>query len=808
MPSNRSRLVWLRFVLLVALAGALSACGDSDEAAPAPTASQQSNVCPGPGRCIELQPSPDDEATLLLALIDARPGDVILLRAGTYHLLSPLSLDVDSVTLRGEGMDKTILSFRGQTVGAQGLLVTANHFVIEDLAIEDSTGDLLKIQGADGVTVRRVRTEWTDGPSTSNGSYGVYPVECHNVLIEQSIARGASDTGFYIGQSHGIIVRNNLAEYNVSGIEIENSTDADVYGNTTTHNTGGVLVFNLPGVPFTDGRRTRVFQNQIVDNDTPNFAPTGTTVSAVPMGTGVMILANDQVEVFDNDFRDNGTTGVLLISYNTARIIGGFNTTDRTYDLYSEGLYILGNRFSGGGTMPDATAERLLNGVVGDMPIPDILFDGYVDHRKFVNGALPDALRTCIQQPAATFLNFDLATIGAHASFDPAPYNCTLARLPAVVIPGVGPTAPPQPTPLPPAPTATPTAVHGNTETRCRIAGGTGVNFDPADNPCDLLSSYRLFKGNGATQEPNDGVVPYDLNTQLFADYALKHRFIWLPPHTSATYDEATAFDFPVGTVIVKTFAYPLDLRHPDAGETLIETRLLVRRASGWEGLPYLWNDDKTEARLAVVGATLPVDAVQEDGVMRTYQYHVPNGNQCKECHQAQVKVMSPLGPKARNLNKPYAYPDGVENQLSHWSRLGLLTGAPDPDTAPRTPPFDDPTAGTLEERARGYLDVNCAHCHNGGGAARNTGFYLTIDETDATRLGICKSPVAAGRGTGGLHFDVAPGDPDASILVYRMASIEPGIAMPELGRQRVHAEALDVISQWIASLDGSCALP
>jgi parallel beta-helix repeat protein len=798
--------MWLRLLLIAAVTSALSACGDSDVAQPAASPPQQRSDCPG--RCIDLSPSADDESTLLLALIDARPGDVILLHAGTYHLLSPLSLDVDNVTLRGEGMDQTILSFRGQTLGAQGLLVTADNFVLEDLAIEDSAGDLLKIEGADGVTVRRVRTEYTDGPVTTNGSYGIYPVECHNVLIEESIARGASDTGIYVGQSHDIIVRNNLVEENVSGIEIENSTDADVYGNTATHNTGGILVFNLPGLPFTDGRRTRVFQNQIAANNTPNFAPVGTTVSAVPTGTGVMILANDQVEVFDNDFSDNGTTQILLISYNTARIIGGFSAPASGYDPYSESLYILDNSYVGGGTTPDPTAGMLLRGTVGNQPFPDILFDGYVDRSQLVDGVLPAALRTCIQEPAATFLNFDLGEVGANASFDLAPYDCTLDRLPAVAIPGVGPTAPPAPTFMPISASPTPTPGESAGETRCTVPAGTGVNFDPADQPCDLLSSYRLFTGNGSTQEPNDGVVPYDLNTQLFADYAVKHRFIWLPPQTSAAYNDSTTFDFPVGTVIVKTFEYPLDLRAPEADATLIETRLLVHRASGWEGLPYLWNADKTEARLAVVGATVPVNAVQQDGVTRMYNYHVPNGNECKECHESAVKTMLPLGPKARNLNKSYSYPEGAENQLSHWARLGLLTGVPDPATAPRTPPFDDPTAGTLDQRARGYLDVNCAHCHNAGGAARTTGFYLTIDETDPTALGICKSPVAAGIGTGGLHFDIAPGAPDQSIVIYRMSSIQPGIAMPELGRQRVHTEAVDVISQWIASLDGNCALP
>ena len=372
-------------------------------------------------------------------------------------------------------------------------------------------------------------------------------------------------------------------------------------------------------------------------------------------------------------------------------------------------------------------------------------------------------------------------------------------------------------TPTPTAtlpPTATPTPTGGAGETRCAVPPGEGVNFDPTQPFCDLLSSYRFFRGDGSTQEPNDGVLPYDLNTQLFADYALKHRFVWLPAGASATYSARESFDFPVGTVIIKTFAFPVDYRDLSLGERLIETRLLVRRASGWDPITYTWQSEGCrrsevcppgEACRCIIGKGVPVTWTQADGTPRSIDYKVPNTNQCKECHEEHNEVIGPLGPKARNLNKDYVYTDGSANQLTRWTALGYLQGAPSPDEAPRAAVFDDPDSGTIEARARTYMDVNCAHCHNPSGLARTSGLYLNIEEMNPSRLGVCKAPVAAGQGSGDLEVDIYPGAPELSILSYRMESTEAGVAMPELGRQTAHTEALDVVNAWIESLPGTC---
>src|SRR5262249_18525797 len=211
----------------------------------------------------------------------------------------------------------------------------------------------------------------------------------------------------------------------------------------------------------------------------------------------------------------------------------------------------------------------------------------------------------------------------------------------------------------------------------------------------EQLSAYGLFRGNGSTQESIDGVVPYDLNTPLFSDYAIKYRFVRLPPGTSAQYHDRDVFDFPVGTIIAKTFAYLHDMRDPSKGRRLIETRLLIHEPEGWVGLPYVWNEEQTEATLQIAGGTRDVRWIHTDGRERTNNYIIPNVNQCLGCHENN-KVMRPIGPKARNLNKTYAYKEGTKNQLTHWTGSGILSGAPVPTQVPRLPVWNHPATGTL----------------------------------------------------------------------------------------------------------------
>ena len=288
------------------------------------------------------------EENLQQQLIEAESGDVIEIPAGVHRLTRSLSLNVSGVTIKGAGINSSILSFKNQQQGAEGLLVSADNFTIQDLAIEDTTGDALKVNESNNVVIRNVRTEWTNGPATTNGAYGIYPVQSTNILIDGAVAIGASDAGIYVGQSSQIIVRNSHAESNVAGIEIENSTYADVYNNVAVNNTGGILVFDLPNLPVQGGANTRVFNNEISTNNTGNFAPAGNIVGTVPSGTGLMVLANDNIEIFGNTFNENNSANILVVSY----YITERPFDDPNYDPFPEYIHIHENQFNGGGTSP------------------------------------------------------------------------------------------------------------------------------------------------------------------------------------------------------------------------------------------------------------------------------------------------------------------------------------------------------------------------------------------------------------------------------------------------------------------------
>lgn len=380
-------------------------------------------VCVSCSRQPAITAGPDFQKQVQEALINAQPGAVIELPEGKHDVTGTLSLSVDKVTLRGKGPDKTILSFKNQKTGSAGMLVTSNHFTIEDLAIEDSKGDALKINGADGVTIRRVRTEWTGGPNEHNGSYGLYPVQCKNVLIEDSVAIGASDAGIYVGQSQGIIIRRSRAELNVAGIEIENSQDADVYNNIATRNTGGILVFNLPDLPVKGGRNTRVFDNQVVANNTENFAPKGNIVAKVPAGTGVIVMATNHIDIYKNTIKDNQTASISVVSYLTT----GNPLNDKTYDPYTDSIYIHDNTITGGGAKPSGRFAEDLMPFAGK-PLPAILYDGVL------RPASTDA-QICVKNNGeATFLNYDAGNQFKHPSRDLKTHDCSLPPLNAVAL--------------------------------------------------------------------------------------------------------------------------------------------------------------------------------------------------------------------------------------------------------------------------------------------------------------------------------------------------------------------------------------
>lgn len=311
------------------------------------------------------------------------------------------------------------------------------------------------------------------------------------------------------------------------------------------------------------------------------------------------------------------------------------------------------------------------------------------------------------------------------------------------------------------------------------------------------LTDYGFFSGKLSDLNPAENVFPYDLNSPLFSDYALKRRFVYLPQDEKINYRDPEVLDFPAGTVLIKNFYYE-DSQLKEGAGRIIETRLLVRRDDGWQALPYIWNTAQTEAYLEITGGTTPVWLThQAEPIM----YSIPSMAECKSCHELNGEIQ-PIGPSARQLNKDFPYDSGAHNQLTMLEERGRLVGMPDAETIPVLASYEEPRSATLEERARAYLEINCAHCHRPGGPAKNSGLDLRTHNRDRFSLGIGKGPVAAGKGSGGLKFDIVPGKPEQSILVYRMASAELSVMMPELGRKTVHAEGLELVRAWIQAME------
>ena len=383
------------------------------------------------------------ERDLQLKLILAEPGDTIKLESGFYPILGSLSMEgKQDIVIKGSGMNGTILDFSTQIDGAQGLSITnCKNIILEDFSVQNAKGDAIKCQYTNGIIFRRLRTQWMDGPKETNGAYGIYPVQCNNVLIEYCVAIAASDAGIYVGQSKNIIVRYSEAYENVAGIEIENSIGADVYGNNVHSNTGGILVFNLPDLIVKEGRLIRIFENIIKDNNISNFAPKGNIVAKVPAGTGIMIMATEFVEVFDNTIINNKTAGTAIVSY----FITEENTNDTQYNPYTSSIYIHHNTYRRPLQFPTLEHDiGILLFAEFFRDVPDIIYDGMPDP-KYIgkNNLIPDSRRLCLSENGdAKYLNLDLSN-NFHSWYSPFfsdfntndnECNCTQNPLPEVVL--------------------------------------------------------------------------------------------------------------------------------------------------------------------------------------------------------------------------------------------------------------------------------------------------------------------------------------------------------------------------------------
>jgi len=371
-------------------------------------------------------------------LILASKGDIISIPKGKFHLERSLwGENLNNITIKGEGIDKTILSFKNQIEGAEGIKIfNSNNVTLKDFTIEDSIGDLIKIEDSKNINFINIKGQWTNGPNESNGSYGFYPVKSENILIDHCIAIGASDAGIYVGQSKNIIVRNSEAFHNVAGIEIENSFYADVYNNYAHDNTGGILVFDLPDLLIKKGGNVRIFNNLIIENNLYNFAPEGNIVAKVPSGTGVMILATSDVEIFNNIILNNKTTNTSIVSYFITEEV----LTDSLYYPYPTSIYLHNNIYKRDKQFPSFSFQQPIGFLLAYnfwRNVPDIIYDGILDKKKMgADRQLLDEYKICLKDNInATFANIDAENNFENVSKTMHYYECSHEELLGVKYP-------------------------------------------------------------------------------------------------------------------------------------------------------------------------------------------------------------------------------------------------------------------------------------------------------------------------------------------------------------------------------------
>lgn len=357
--------------------------------------------------------SQDEVDKIIEAFIMAEDSSTIEIPPGFYQMNSQLILDNKTgVKIKGAGMDQTVISFRNLKSGGEGIKIVGNHISIEDLSIEDAPGDGIKAQHSDGLTFRRINVTWTNGDKSKNGTYAIYPVQCKNVLIDECIASHSKDAGIYVGQSENIVVKNSLAFGNVAGIEIENCDNAEVFGNTARDNAGGILVFNLPGLPKSDGKATKIYDNDILNNNHENFAtplgdgPNGNTVTMIPPGSGIVLLAAKEVEVYGNRILRNKTAGISVASYQ----ITGFPAEAPNWSPFTSDIFIHDNTYERKWyQFPDFSRELgkliLVYNAHGFGKSQDIIYDGIWD--ESISGSIDsNPMRICIQEQGIENLRF------------------------------------------------------------------------------------------------------------------------------------------------------------------------------------------------------------------------------------------------------------------------------------------------------------------------------------------------------------------------------------------------------------------
>ena len=875
----------------------------------------------------------DAEVVALQTQVElAESGDVITLPAGCFKMTAQLTVsNKNNLVLRGSGIDKTYLDFSNVGGSTDGISISSGtNITISDLQVSEASKNGIKADNIDGLIIRDVAAIWLEVPRQRNesgslrGTYGLYPVNSKNVLIEDTWSYGSADAGIYVGQTIGAVLRYNVAEMNIAGLEVENSSSVDVYDNLALGNTGGILLFDLPGAT-TIGRMAddvRFFNNTIRDNNLENYVDSTCgngvggcgVVGVVPPGTGIVILSGSNGEFFNNTITNhdsmavamtsyllvnsdpaaytqldfNPETGVVKVNSETGAIVEGWNPVPTNMYFHDNVIENVGSNPNGPLIEDMVLAYNSIHNT-----FPAIFYDGagesLIRAKLFselqvgldglnIGGALNpasgntnwDYLTNFTEADSNCVINNTGASVGilvdnttgegimrymanpANADFlyDNSDNNLLVAgcaskqslAINSITIDGKeyghNIDDPDAETPIVPD---TPKDIVGNNF--CTTAG-TDINWKAINRPdayfgenCVNLSDYRLFE---ESTDPTKNLnitgagkgTPYDMNVELFTDYARKYRFVVMPDGTQAQYREQEVLELPIGTVLIKTFVLPSDTSNAaGVNEEIIETRLLIRRypttdnPSGWVALPYVWNDTKTDATLSAVAVPLQ-RTIKHDGVDLPFTYEVPSRNQCTLCHNnsetiadtdvdgnavTQGKGFLPIGPKVRNMNSLFDFGNGDINQLTQWENLRLLTlpSGRTVDALPKTPELDTEDGLTALELAdlsdseiadftKAYLDVNCAHCHRTGGKQETSPIKFEYWNPGNTLMGICAQGVTYDDQT----YIVNTASADDSALRFRL-NLASGNMMPELGRHLVHKEGIELIDAWIGTLGG-----
>lgn len=963
--------------MLIALC--LTACGESSVPGSIRANNPGAPLAGTPAtKTYKICPGPDAQKEVIIAFFDAHEGDTIEFCEGKFDFTSGLTMTgKKGISIIGAGRDKTYLRFKDSSDQDGFNLNRMTGVTVQGLTIYDAPGNGLRVFRSDFINIRDVKVGWSvSDPATpygnyeapdamnkppaswgANGSYAFYPVICHHVLIEDSISVGSSDAGVYVGQSSDILVRRTEAYHNVAGFEFENTYRAEFVDNFAHDNVGGFLIFDLPGrVQF--GEKNLVHHNKSYHNNLQTFAPQGAIVAAVPQGTGVLVLDSDQLELYDNDIKDNQTFGIVVANYGLVDP----NYNDTRYDFFPEGMHFYNNVLTDNGYSPQKLdpSRSTCHGMNGlpnqaDLPSPgsptapvdctsgnpgllvviaqlknggrgtQIGWDGGIDvpndcediptdrygvpltqanpaeapgeryearsdergrpnlyqfdptpkckYNKYkfnADGSLKLPQQGfCIEnnkfvktrpemQLVTDYSNFHFSTPDPTDPKNLAPVDNTLPQDCPIVETLLLPQFVPVLGEYKANPANDPRPSEEQLAAVCGAAQAGQINYEALNRfNCPRLQDYALFANpEDATSGPNGFGVPFDLNTILFSDYAVKYRFLFLPPDASgkpvkAQYQDhqkcatlniydcySATLGFPAGTVFAKTFAF-----RNGASENVVETRLLIKRqhADGsvfWTGFAYAWKtgaDGKRFAELKLEGATANAtwdyddedpDAKDASGKRLHYtgstaEYGIPNAGACLLCHGGDDREAgaAPIGPKVRNLNKDHDYGGslGVMNQIAYLQSQGLLDLPGDPATLSRLPKFSVPgssgepanSPNDIHLRARAYMEVNCYHCHNGAGAAQNSGLNLnSFTEPMGRGQGICKPPIAAGKAADNADYDIVPGNAGASLLPIRVASTQAGIKMPPTARSVMQTEAVDLLTQWINNVVADHSAP